>query len=147
MVKITEPQNGNTSITNSSTAGRSRRWLASPLTTATRARPRGRGASAAAGPPLGAGCTWPPCRPSGSNPAVRAFAQRLKAKGKKNKVVLVACVRKLAVLLNAMLRDRLTWDQMKAGQIGLAAPTPLTVNTAALWPATRRGDSVVDQMI
>ena len=58
------------------------------------------------------------------NPAIRAFAQRSKAAGKKPKVVLVACVRKLAVLLNAMLRDRLTWDQMKASQADLVAPTP-----------------------
>ena len=47
------------------------------------------------------------------NPVIRSFAQRLKAAGKKNKVVLVACMRKLAALLNAMLRENLTWDELK----------------------------------
>lgn len=46
------------------------------------------------------------------NPVIRTFAERLKAAGKKNKVVLVAAMRKRAVLLNAMLRDNLRWDQL-----------------------------------
>lgn len=46
------------------------------------------------------------------NPVIKTFADRLKAAGKKNKVVIVAAMRKLAVLLNAMLRDRLAWDQL-----------------------------------
>ena len=46
------------------------------------------------------------------NPVIKVFAQRLKAAGKKNKVVIVACMRKLAVLLNAMLREHLSWDQL-----------------------------------
>jgi transposase len=46
------------------------------------------------------------------NPVIRPFAQRLKKAGKKNKVVLVACMRKLAVLLNAMIRDGLRWEQL-----------------------------------
>ena len=37
------------------------------------------------------------------NPAIAAFAQRLA--GKKPKVIIVACMRKLLVILNAMLRD------------------------------------------
>ena len=47
------------------------------------------------------------------NPVIEVFAERLKAAGKKNKVVIVACMRKLAVLLNAMLRDGLEWSQLK----------------------------------
>ena len=43
------------------------------------------------------------------NPVIKIFAERLKATGKKNKVVIVACMRKLAVFLNAMLRDGLRW--------------------------------------
>ena len=50
------------------------------------------------------------------NPVIRTFAQRLKAAGKKNKVVLVACMRKLAILLNAMLREGLEWNQLKVNQ-------------------------------
>ena len=46
------------------------------------------------------------------NPVIKAFAQRLTAAGKVFKVVATACMRKLAVLLNAMLRDNLTWDQL-----------------------------------
>ena len=46
------------------------------------------------------------------NPVIRDFAQRLRAKGKKAKVVIVACMRKLITLINAMLRDRLEWNQL-----------------------------------
>ncbi len=46
------------------------------------------------------------------NPLIRAFAQRLAATGKARKVVIVACMRKLLCLLNAMLRDGVTWDQL-----------------------------------
>jgi transposase len=47
------------------------------------------------------------------NPVIKAFAQRLKAKGKRSKVVIVACMSKLLAFLNAMRRDNLTWDQLK----------------------------------
>lgn len=50
------------------------------------------------------------------NPVIRPFAQRLKAAGKKNKVVIVACMRKLLTILNAMLRDQLEWSQLKLVQ-------------------------------
>jgi transposase len=43
------------------------------------------------------------------NPAIRAFADRLVAKGKATKVVLVACMRKLLTILNAMARDGTRW--------------------------------------
>jgi transposase len=46
------------------------------------------------------------------NPVIRDFAQRLQAAGKKSKVVLAACMRKLLALINAMVRDHLTWDQL-----------------------------------
>lgn len=46
------------------------------------------------------------------NPVIRAFAARLRAAGKAGKVVVVACMRKLLTILNAMVRDRLTWDQL-----------------------------------
>jgi transposase len=46
------------------------------------------------------------------NPVLRAFAERLRKAGKPAKVVVVACMRKLLALLNAMVRDGLTWDQL-----------------------------------
>jgi transposase len=46
------------------------------------------------------------------NPVIRAFSERLRAAGKANKVRIVACMRKLLTLLNAMVRDDLTWDQL-----------------------------------
>ena len=43
------------------------------------------------------------------NPMIRAFYQRLRAAGKAKKVVLTACMRKLLVILNAMLKHRTPW--------------------------------------
>jgi len=47
------------------------------------------------------------------NPVIKPFAERLRAAGKKNKVILVACMRKLAAILNAMLREGLRWDELR----------------------------------
>ncbi len=44
------------------------------------------------------------------NPVIRAFYQRLVAAGKLKKVALVACMRKLLVILNAMLKHDALWD-------------------------------------
>lgn len=44
------------------------------------------------------------------NPVLRSFYRRLLAAGKPKKVALVACMRKLLVILNAMVRDRRPWD-------------------------------------
>ena len=43
------------------------------------------------------------------NPTIRAFYARLLAAGKPKKVALVACMRKLLVILNAVIRDRTPW--------------------------------------
>jgi len=43
------------------------------------------------------------------NPDVKVFYERLLAAGKAKKVALVACMRKLLVILNAMLRNRTPW--------------------------------------
>ena len=43
------------------------------------------------------------------NPAIRDFYQRLLAAGKPKKVALVACMRKLLVILNAMLKHGSLW--------------------------------------
>ncbi len=44
------------------------------------------------------------------NPVIRTFYQRLLKAGKKKKVAIVACMRKLLTILNAILRDRNHWN-------------------------------------
>jgi transposase len=44
-----------------------------------------------------------------ANPPIREFYQRLKLSGKPTKVAITACMRKLLVSLNAMLRDQKPW--------------------------------------
>jgi transposase len=46
------------------------------------------------------------------NPILSAFAQRLRQAGKLPKVIIVAAMRKLTCIINAMLRDGLSWDQL-----------------------------------
>ena len=48
------------------------------------------------------------------NPALKAFADRLKAAGKRPKVILTAVARKLVVLANAILRSGKPWDAARA---------------------------------
>jgi len=45
------------------------------------------------------------------NPVIRAFYRRLLAAGKPKKVALIACLRKLLTILNAMMRANTTWQQ------------------------------------
>jgi len=51
------------------------------------------------------------------NPIIKAFYQRLLARGKKKKVALTACMHKLLTILNAMIRQQQAW---KAPQISAA---------------------------
>ena len=44
------------------------------------------------------------------NAKIKAFYQRLCAAGKAKKVALVACMRKLLVIINAMIKHDKTWD-------------------------------------
>ena len=44
----------------------------------------------------------------------RAFAQRLSAQGKKPKVIITACMRKLLVILNAMVKRNTPWKDLHA---------------------------------
>lgn len=44
------------------------------------------------------------------NPLLKSFFDRLIAAGKPRKVALVACMRKLLCILNAMLKNRTTWN-------------------------------------
>jgi transposase len=47
------------------------------------------------------------------NPVIKQFYERLKQAGKLPKVALVACMRKLLTILNAMLRDGAVWNALK----------------------------------
>ena len=44
------------------------------------------------------------------NPLIRAFYLRLVGQGKPRKVALVACMRKMLTILNAILREGITWN-------------------------------------
>jgi transposase len=46
------------------------------------------------------------------NPVIARFARRLTEAGKFPKVVIVACMRKLLTILNAMIRNNLSWQQL-----------------------------------
>lgn len=45
-----------------------------------------------------------------SNPVIRAFAQRLKQAGKPFKVIATACMRKLLIILNVMVKTNQHWN-------------------------------------
>jgi transposase len=47
----------------------------------------------------------------GRNPVVAGFYKRLRQAGKPAKLALTACVRKLVVTLNAMLRTDTAWQR------------------------------------
>lgn len=48
------------------------------------------------------------------NPVIKEFYQRLLKAGKKKKVAIVACMRKLLTILNAIIRDRKHWNPVVA---------------------------------
>ena len=47
---------------------------------------------------------------SRANPIIREFYERLLERGKEKKVALTACMRKLLVILNAIVRDQKPWN-------------------------------------
>lgn len=51
------------------------------------------------------------------NPVLKPFYQRLLKAGKPKKVAIVACMRKLLTILNAMVRDNAAWNPHLHGQI------------------------------
>ncbi len=52
------------------------------------------------------------------NPVISNFYQRLLATGKAKKVALTACMRKLLVILNAMLKHHCSWQCLNPQIIG-----------------------------
>ena len=51
------------------------------------------------------------------NPVIRAFAERLEKENKAFKVIMTACMRKLVVILNTMIRNNTDWNPKLAQQI------------------------------
>ena len=47
------------------------------------------------------------------NPVIKHFSDRLKSQGKKFKVVVTACMRKLLIILNTMIRNETLWKSEK----------------------------------
>ena len=54
------------------------------------------------------------CLGAAWNPVIQTFYRRLLAAGKKKKVALTACMRKLLTILNAMLKNKTAWQQKPA---------------------------------
>jgi transposase len=57
------------------------------------------------------------------NPIIAAHLHHLEARGKPSKLAMIASARRLLGILNAMLRDRLTWSETQVGQ-GAFLPPP-----------------------
>ena len=73
--------------------------------TATAEIERDSGAFGEEEPTFAACYTWLPCPRIEHNPVIRQFYQRLTAAGKKHKVATTACMRKVLVILNTMVRN------------------------------------------
>ncbi|MBA3895380.1 MAG: transposase [Gemmatimonadales bacterium] len=56
-------------------------------------------------------------------PVIKAHYEHLQRRGKPKKVALMACARRVLGILNAMIREGLTWHATKVGQ-GQFLPTP-----------------------
>lgn len=56
------------------------------------------------------------------DPVIGAHYQQLRTRGKTRKQAVIACMRRLLGILNAMLRDGLTWQQTEVGQGRFLAP-------------------------
>ena len=72
-------------------------------------RQRGRRSISGGRAPLRTGLYMAAFVASRKNPVIAALYQRLRAAGKPAKVALVACMRKLITILNAILRDKTPW--------------------------------------
>ena len=52
------------------------------------------------------------------NPVIRSFYERLLTGAKAKKLAIVACMRKLITILNAMLKHRMPWNPVIAQTFG-----------------------------
>ena len=57
------------------------------------------------------------------DPVLKAHYQQLLARGKPKKLALLACARRILGILNAMVREEITWQDTKVGQ-GQFLPSP-----------------------
>ena len=73
------------------------------------------------------------------NPALRAFYRRLLGAGKPKKVALIACMRKLLTILNAMMRTSTMWREIAQP---FAESTPVLSGLAA---ASGQGQQIVER--
>jgi transposase len=71
---------------------------------------RGRRTIAGGRPAVRAGLYMAALVASRANPVIAPYYAKLRATGKTGKQALVACMRKLVVILNAILRDRKPWQ-------------------------------------
>jgi transposase len=55
------------------------------------------------------------------NPVIKAFYERLKGAGKPFKVAMTACMRKLLVILNAMMKANTHWDANYETELAITA--------------------------
>lgn len=74
------------------------------------------------------------------NPVITGFYRRLRAVGKPVKVALVACMRKLLVILNAMVREGRPWGVCQPLTFNTVAPhrtpPPPSFGASPPWPAS-----------
>lgn len=61
------------------------------------------------------------------NPVLKSSYRALLARGKTKKTALVACMRKLLTILNAMVKTSTSWSQTTAARAHLPAPSSLTL--------------------
>jgi transposase len=57
------------------------------------------------------------------DPVMQVHDEQLLARGKPRKVALLACARRTLGVINAMMREEITWQQTKVRQ-GQFLPTP-----------------------
>jgi len=70
------------------------------------------------------------------NPVIRAHYGQLRARGKAFKVAMVACMRKLLTILNAMVKQATPWRPVAAGEAGRSAGDRSNRRTIARSDAT-----------
>ena len=107
---------------------RSSVWRRSTATAARCGTPAGVGRARPCADGAGDGAA----RRDARNPILKVFYARLRAAGKPAKVALVACMRELLIIVNAMMRDGRAWDVSYA-----AASKDKTVASTSLWMIVR----------
>lgn len=63
------------------------------------------------------------------NKVIRAFYQRLVSEGKHKKIALIACIRKMIIILNAMVRDGKMWNETVALRLDLGSQSLVSWHT------------------